>query len=159
MNKFIILSLLFTSIFAAATKDDIFERVVYVLKGMAKTEAAECAEVVLNNKDTFIAVAEEAVEKFNQGEDFDTILKNALFKVIGIDGFFTKCNLLTAYSVLNKFNTEDGLREIVQTVLDNFSLFYSYFSQVLPNMKAKEWNTAAENVGHFTSVATNFQVE
>ena len=159
MNKLIILSLLFTSIFAAVTKDDIFERVVYVLKGMAKSEVAECAEVVLNNKDTFISVFKEALEKFNEGEDFNLVFTNATIKILGIDGFSSKWNLIDLYSILMKFNSEDGLREIFQNVLDNFSLFYSYFSQVLPNIKVKEWNKAAENVGHLTSVATNYQVE
>ena len=159
MNKLIILSLLFTVIFAAPTTEDIVERLVYVFKGMAKTEVAECSQVIFNNKDTFVAVLNEALEQFNQGEDVQKILTNALSKVVVIDGFVAKCNLLGVSSVISKFQSESGLTEVVQTILENISSFYSYFSQVLPKMEKKEWNEAAEDVGHLATIATKFQVE
>ena len=163
MNKFLVLLLTLT--FASSFKlgdevpvDDIYAAVVALFKGMAETEEATCAAVLVNQKPKILEIVYAAIDEIKAGTEVETAIQNAAIKLMGVDGLVSECNVLAMPAIINKFTTEDGLIEIFQTLIDNIHEVFTYGEQVRDGIKNKDYNAAAEAFGHILSIALDFQV-
>ena len=162
MNKFFVLLLALTAVSSFRLKevpvDDIYAAVVALFKGMAETEEATCSQVLVNQKPKILEIVYAAIDEVKAGAEIETAIQNAAIKLMGVDGLVSECNVLAMPALINKFTTEDGLIEIFQTLIDNIHEVYSYGEQIRDGIKNKDYNAAAEALGHILSIALDFQV-
>ena len=162
MNKFGLILLLIASIssfpFTEIPEDDIYAAVVALFKGMAETEEAACAGVLVKQKDKILEIVHAAIDEIQSGVDTNTALQNALIKLMGVDGLVSECNVLAMPAIITKVTSKDGLVDIFQTCIDNIDEIYSYGEDIKAAFDEKDYNAAAEAFGHILSIALDFQV-
>ena len=162
MNKFGLILLLIAS-FSTFTaqeipEDDIYAAVVALFKGMAETEEAACAGVLVKQKDKILEIVHAAIDEIQSGVDTNTALQNALIKLMGVDGLVSECNVLAMPAIITKVTSKDGLVDIFQTCIDNIDEIYSHGEDIKAAFDEKDYNAAAEAFGHILSIALDFQV-
>ncbi len=77
---------------------------------------------------------------------------------MGIDGLVSECNVLAMPAIITKFTTKEGLVEIFQTLIDNIDEVYSYGEKIKEGIQNKDYNAAAEALGHILAIALDFHV-
>ena len=163
MNKFICILLL--AIVSCANLrlkevpvDDIYAAVVALFKGMAETDEARCSGVLEKQKDKILEIVYAAIDEVKAGTDVQTAAQNAVIKLMGVDGLVSECNVLAMPAIITKVTSKDGLVEIFQTLIDNIDDVYSYGESIKAAFDAKDYNAAAEALGHILAIALDFQV-
>ena len=162
MNKFILILLLATSCLnikiREVPEDDIYAAVVALFKGLAETEEAACAAVLVNQKQPILKIVHEAIDEIDAGVDTSTAIQNAVIKLMGVDGLVSECNVLAMPAIITKVTSKDGLVDIFQTLIDNIDDVYSYGEEMKAALEDKDYNGAAEAAGHILSIALDFTV-
>jgi len=125
---------------------------------MAETEEAACAQVLVNQKTRILEIVHETIDEINAGTDTNTAIQNAVIKLMGVDGLVSECNVLAMPAIITKVTSKDGLVDIFQTCIDNIDEIYSYGEQIKAAFDEKDYNAAAEALGHILSIAIDFQV-
>ena len=138
--------------------DDIYAAVVALFKGMAETEEASCAGVLVNQKDKVLEIVYAAIDEVKAGADVGTALQNALIKLLGVDGFVSECNVLAMPAIITKVTSKEGLVDIFQTLIDNIDDVFSYGEDIKAAFDVSDYNAAAEALGHILAIALDFQV-
>ena len=157
MNKFALLVLLFAAV-CTIDEDEIYSYVVSLVTGMAETEEAACAGVLVKQKSKILEIVHQAIDEINAGVDTSTALQNALIKLMGVDGLVSECNVLAMPAIITKVTSKDGLVDIFQTCIDNIDEIYSYGEDIKAAFDEKNYNAAAEAFGHIVSIALDFTV-
>ena len=155
--KFGLFLLLLASV-CTITEDEIYGYVVSLFKGLAETEEAACAAVLVKQKDRILQIVHEAIDEINAGTDTSTALQNALIKLMGVDGLVSECNVLAMPAIITKVTSKDGLVDIFQTCIDNIDEIYSHGEDIKAAFDAEDYNAAAEAFGHILAIAIDFQV-
>ena len=163
MNKFLIVLLLaIVSCKGLRLKevpvDDIYAAVVALFKGMAETEEATCAGVLVNQKDKILEIVYAAIDEVKAGTEVGTAVQNAVIKLMGVDGLVSECNVLAMPAIITKVTSKEGLVDIFQTLIDNIDDVFSYGEDIKAAFDAKDYNAAAEAFGHILAIALDFQV-
>jgi len=138
--------------------DDIYAAVVALFKGMAETDEARCSGVLEKQKDKILEIVYAAIDEVKAGTDVQTAAQNAVIKLMGVDGLVSECNVLAMPAIITKVTSKDGLVEIFQTLIDNIDDVYSYGESIKAAFDAKDYNAAAEALGHILAIALDFQV-
>jgi len=157
MNKFGLLILLFATV-ASITEDEIYDMVVSFFRGMAETEEATCAGVLINQKTKIMEIVHAAIDEYKAGADIATVAQNAAVKLMGVDGLIGECNVLAMPAIITKFTSKEGLVEIFQTCIDNIDEIFAYGQEMEAAIKEQNYNLACEKGGHILSIAIDFQV-
>ena len=128
MNKFLVVFLLaITAVSSCKLRevpvDDIYAGVVAFFKGMAETDEAACANVLVNQKPKILEIVYAAIDEIKAGTPAETAIQNAAIKLMGVDGLVSECNVLAMPAIITKFTTEEGLVEISKLVLIIFMKF------------------------------------
>ena len=162
MNKLGLILLLICSVFSFKLKeipeDDIYAAVVALFKGMAETEEAACAQVLVNQKTRILEIVHETIDEINAGTDTNTAIQNAVIKLMGVDGLVSECNVLAMPAIITKVTSKDGLVDIFQALIDNIDEVYSYGEDIKAAFDEKDYNAAAEAFGHILAIALDFTV-
>ena len=162
MNKFILVLLLATSCFSFKLReipeDDIYAAVVALFRGLAETDEFACAGVLVNQKEAILKIVHEAADEIAAGEDTNTVIQNAVIKLMGVDGLVSECNVLAMPAIITKVTSKDGLVDIFQTLIDNIDEVYSYGEDIKAAFDEKDYNAAAEAFGHILAIALDFTV-
>ena len=162
MNKFFVLLLALTAVSSFKLKevpvDDIYAAVVALFKGMAETEEATCSQVLVNQKPKILEIVYAAIDEVKAGTEIETAIQNAAIKLMGVDGLVSECNDLAMPAIITKVTSKDGLVDIFQALIDNIDDVYSYGESIKAAFDAKDYNAAAEALGHILSIALDFQV-
>ena len=164
MNKFLVIFFLALSAVSCfklkdeVPVDEIYAAVVALFKGMAETEEATCAKVLVDQKPKILEIVYECIDEIKAGTAAETAIQNAAIKLMGVDGFVSECNVLQMPAIITKFTTEDGLVEIFQTAIDNVHEIFTYGETMKDAIKNKDYNAAAEAAGHILSIILDFQV-
>ena len=159
MNKFFVVFLLFlVSVKTEVPVDDIYAAVVALFKGMAETEEAKCAEVLVNQKPKILEIVYAAIDEVKAGTAVETAIQNAAMKLMGVDGLVSECNVLAMPAIINKFTDKTELVGVFQTLIDNIDEVFAYGETIRDDIKNKDYNGAAEAFGHILSIALDFQV-
>ena len=162
MNKFLVVFLLISVASSFKLRevpvDDIYAAVVALFKGMAETDAATCSQVLVNQKPKILEIVYAAIDEVKAGTAVETPIQNAAVKLMGVDGLVSECNVLAMPGIITKFTTEDGLVEIFQTLIDNIHEVFTYGEQIRDGIKNKDYNAAAEALGHILAIALDFHV-
>ena len=162
MNKFILILLLATSclniIIREVPEDDIYAAVVALFKGLAETEEAACAGVLVQQKEPVLKIVHEAKDEIDAGADISSVIQNAVIKLMGVDGLVSECNILAMPAIITKVTSKDGLVEIFQNLIDNIDDVYSYGEEIKAALEDDDYNGAAEAAGHILSIALDFTV-
>ena len=162
MNKFILVLLLATSCFSFKLReipeDDIYAAVVALFRGLAETDEYACAGVLVNQKEAILKIVHEAADEIAAGEDTNTVIQNAVIKLMGVDGLVSECNVLAMPAIITKVTSKDGLVDIFQTLIDNIDEVYSYGEDIKAAFDEKDYNAAAEAFGHILAIALDFTV-
>ena len=163
MNKFLVVLLLIGSCLNFRVRDvpvdDIYAAVVALFRGMAETEQATCAGVLEKQKDKILEIVYAAIDEAKSGTDISTVIQNAVQKLMGVDGLVSECNVLAMPAIVTKVTTKEGLVEIFQAAIDNIDKIYDYGTNIKDAIIAKDYNKAAENLGHILSIVLDFQVK
>ena len=138
--------------------DDIYAAVVALFKGLAETEEAACSGVLVKQKDKILEIVYAAIDEVKAGTEIGTAAQNAVIKLMGVDGLVSECNVLAMPAIVTKVTSKDGLVEIFQTLIDNIDVVYSYGESIKAAFDAKDYNAAAEALGHILAIALDFQV-
>ena len=157
MNKFALLVLLFAAV-CTIDEDEIYSYVVSLVKGMAETDEAACAGVLVKQKAKILEIVHQAIDEINSGVDTSTALQNALIKLMGVDGLVSECNVLAMPAIITKVTSKDGLVDIFQTCIDNIDEIYSYGEDIKAAFEGENYNAAAEAFGHILAIALDFTV-
>ena len=162
MNKFILILLLATSCLnfkiREVPEDDIYAAVVALFKGLAETEEAACAGVLVQQKEPVLKIVHEAKDEIDAGADISSVIQNAVIKLMGVDGLVSECNILAMPAIITKVTSKDGLVEIFQNLIDNIDDVYSYGEEIKAALEDDDYNGAAEAAGHILSIALDFTV-
>jgi len=162
MNKFILVLLLATSCFSFKLReipeDDIYAAVVALFRGLAETDEFACAGVLVNQKEPILKIVHEAADEIAAGEDTNTVIQNAVIKLMGVDGLVSECNVLAMPAIITKVTSKDGLVDIFQALIDNIDEVYSYGEDIKAAFDEKDYNAAAEAFGHILAIALDFTV-
>ena len=162
MNKFLIFILAICAVSSCKLReipvDDVYAAVVGIFKGLAETEAATCAGVLTKNKAQILEIVNTAIAEIKAGTAVETAIQNAALKLMGIDGLVSECNVLAMPAIITKFTTKEGLVEIFQTLIDNIDEVYSYGEKIKEGIQNKDYNAAAEALGHILAIALDFHV-
>ena len=162
MNKFILILLLATSCLnikiREVPEDDIYAAVVALFKGLAETDEAACAGVLVKQKEPILKIVHEAIDEIQAGVDTSTAIQNAVIKLMGVDGLVSECNVLAMPAIITKVTSKEGLVDIFQALIDNIDEVYSYGEDIKAAFDEKDYNAAAEAFGHILSIALDFQV-
>ena len=162
MNKFFVLLLALTAVSSFKLEevpvDDIYAAVVALFKGLAETEEATCAAVLVDQKPKILEIVFAAIDEVQAGTELSTALQNAAIKLMAVDGLVSECNVLAMPAIVNKFTTEDGLVDLFQTCIDNIHEIYTFGEQIKEAVQNKDYNAAAEAAGHILAIALDFQV-
>ena len=162
MNKFILVLLLATSCFSFKLReipeDDIYAAVVALFRGLAETDEYACAGVLVNQKEAILKIVHEAADEIAAGEDTNTVIQNAVIKLMGVDGLVSECNVLAMPAIITKVTSKDGLVDIFQTLIDSIDEVYSYGEDIKAAFDEKDYNAAAEAFGHILAIALDFTV-
>ena len=162
MNKFFIFLLAICAVSSFKIKevpvDDIYAAVVGLFKGMAQTEAATCAGVLVNQKATILDIVNTCIAEIKAGTPAETAIQNAALKLMGVEGFVSECNVLAMPAIISKLTTEEGLVEVFQTLIDNIHEVFTYGQKIPDAIKNKDYPAATEALGHILSTALDFHV-
>ena len=162
MNKFILILLLATSCLnikiREVPEDDIYAAVVALFKGLAETDEAACAGVLVKQKEPILKIVHEAIDEIQAGVDTSTAIQNAVIKLMGVDGLVSECNVLAMPAIITKVTSKEGLVDIFQALIDNIDEVYSYGEDIKAAFDEKDYNAAAEAFGHILSIALDFTV-
>ena len=162
MNKFFIFLLAICAVSSFKIKevpvDDIYAAVVGLFKGMAQTEAATCAGVLVNQKATILDIVNTCIAEIKAGTPAETAIQNAALKLMGVEGFVSECNVLAMPAIISKLTTEEGLVEVFQTLIDNIHEVFTYGQKIPDAFKNKDYPAATEALGHILSIALDFHV-
>ena len=162
MNKFFIFLLAICAVSSFKIKevpvDDIYAAVVGLFKGMAQTEAATWAGVLVNQKATILDIVNTCIAEIKAGTPAETAIQNAALKLMGVEGFVSECNVLAMPAIISKFTTEEGLVEVFQTLIDNIHEVFTYGQKIPDAIKNKDYPAATEALGHILSIALDFHV-
>ena len=161
MNKFFLIFLLATvSCFPIkeVPVEDIYNAVVGLFKGMAKTDEAKCAAVLTNQKTKILEIVYACIDEIKAGTEIATAIQNAALKLMGIDGLVSECNILAMPAIITKVTTKEGLVEIFQTLIDNIDEVFSYGEQMKAAIEKKDYPGAGEAFGHIFAIAFDFHV-
>ena len=162
MNKFFIFLLAICAVSSFKIKevpvDDIYAAVVGLFKGMAQTEAATCAGVLVNQKATILDIVNTCITEIKAGTPAETAIQNAALKLMGVEGFVSECNVLAMPAIISKLTTEEGLVEVFQTLIDNIHEVFTYGQKIPDAIKNKDYPAATEALGHILSIALDFHV-
>ena len=162
MNKFFIFLLAIYAVSSFKIKevpvDDIYAAVVGLFKGMAQTEAATCAGVLVNQKATILDIVNTCIAEIKAGTPAETAIQNAALKLMGVEGFVSECNVLAMPAIISKLTTEEGLVEVFQTLIDNIHEVFTYGQKIPDAIKNKDYPAATEALGHILSIALDFHV-
>ena len=162
MNKFFIFLLAICAVSSFKIKevpvDDIYAAVVGLFKGMAQTEAATCAGVLVNQKATILDIVNTCIAEIKAGTPAETAIQNAALKLMGVEGFVSECNVLAMPAIISKLTTEEGLVEVFQTLIDNIHEVFTYGQKIPDAIKNKDYPAATEALGHVLSIALDFHV-
>lgn len=138
--------------------DTYYSYAVSLFKGMAETEEATCAQVLVEHKEEVLEIVLAAIEEVKQGKDVQQAVSDAVIKLLAVDGFVSECNVLAMPAIYTKVTSKDGLVEVFQALIDNIDDVYAYGEKAKDAVSDKDYNTAAENFGHILSIALDFQV-
>ena len=138
--------------------DDIYAAVVALFKGMAETEEASCAGVLVNQKDKILEIVYAAIDEVKAGTEVGTAVQNAVIKLMGVDGLVSECNVLAMPAIITKVTSKEGLVDIFQTLIDNIDDVFSYGEDIKAAFDVSDYNAAAEALGHILAIALDFQV-
>ena len=138
--------------------DDIYAAVVALFKGMAETEEATCAGVLVNQKDKILEIVYAAIDEVKAGTEVGTAVQNAVIKLMGVDGLVSECNVLAMPAIITKVTSKEGLVDIFQTLIDNIDDVFSYGEDIKAAFDVSDYNAAAEALGHILAIALDFQV-
>ena len=163
MNKFFVVLLLALGFVSAKgvreiPVEQIYDGVCHLFKGMAETEEAKCAGVLTNNKPKILEIINTAIAEVKAGTPIETAVQNAALKLMGIDGLISECNVLAMPAIITKFTTKEGLVQIFQTCIDNIDDIFSWGQKIKEGIQNKDYNAAAEALGHLLSIALDFKV-
>ena len=162
MNKFILVVVLATSCFSFNIRDipedDVYAAVVAIFRGLADTDDAVCAAVLVREKATILDIFREAEAAIEAGEDIYTVAFEAAMKLIAIDGLMTECNVLGLSGVIAKITTKDGLVEVFQAVIDNVDVVYSYGQDIAAAVQSGDLDAAFESLGRILAVVLDYHV-
>ena len=162
MNKFFIFLLAICAVSSFKIKevpvDDIYAAVVGLFKGMAQTEAATCAGVLVNQKATILDIVNTCIAEIKAGTPAETAIQNAALELMGVEGFVSECNVLAMPAIISKLTTEEGLVEVFQTLIDNIHEVFTYGQKIPDAIKNKDYPAATEALGHILSIALDFHV-
>ena len=162
MNKFILVVLLATSCLnikiREVPEDDIYAAVVALFKGLAETDEAACAGVLVKQKEPILKIVHEAIDEIQAGVDTSTAIQNAVIKLMGVDGLVSECNVLAMPAIITKVTSKEGLVDIFQALIDNIDEVYSYGEDIKAAFDEKDYNAAAEAFGHILYIALDFTV-
>ena len=162
MNKFLLILLLATSCLnfklTEITEDEIYDLVVSLFKGMAETDEAACAGVLVKQKEKVLEIVNAAIDEINSGVDVGTALQNALIKLMGVDGLVSECNVLAMPAIITKVTSKDGLVDIFQTLIDNIDDVYAFGEDIKAALDESDYNGAVEALGRILAIALDFQV-
>ena len=121
-------------------------------------EEATCAAVLENQKPKILEIVYATIDEINAGTEFETAIQNALLKLLGVDGLVSECNVLAMPALINKVTTKEGLVEIFQTMIDNIDEVFAYGEEIKTGIQNKDYNAAAEALGHIVGIAFDFHV-
>ena len=162
MNKFLIFILAICAVSSCKLReipvDDVYAAVVGIFKGLAETEAATCAGVLTKNKAQILEIVNAAIAEIKAGTAVETAIQNAALKLMGIDGLFSECNVLSMPAIITKFTTEEGLVEVFQALIDNIHEVFTYGQKIPDAIKNKDYPTVGEALGHILAIALDFHV-
>ena len=121
MNKFLVVLLLIGSCLNIKLRevpvDDIYAAVVAIFKGMAETEEATCAGVLVNQKEKILEIVYATIDEVKAGTELSVALQNAVIKLMAVDGLVrVVAHLLRRIHVclrLKRFQSVVALNQIV----------------------------------------------
>lgn len=164
MNKFIIL-LLFIIFFNHSNSqeisdeklDQIYDKVIFVLKGMSQNEKNQCFQVFMNNKQKLINLIKSIINEYEKGDkDFiSKILLNYGVPFFLIDNVGSKCNLINIQKAWDRLTTEYGIKEIGKAISNNSEVI-SNNTQIVKNDEKSENKFIA--LGKIISIILDFYV-
>ena len=99
--------------------ENIYDSIVYVLRGISKTEKYLCANIFVQNKPKMIQSITYLIEEFKISQDFSNLIAGLGVEIIGIDNSLTECRLLNIISVLNCFFSKEGIKEMGERISNN----------------------------------------
>ena len=164
MNKFGLLVLLIASVSSIEIKlsddetDQIYSAVVALFRGMAETEDATCAAVLVKQKDKVLEIVLAAIDEIKAGTEVKTAIANAVIKLMAVDGLVSECNVLAMPAIYTKVTSKDGLVEIFEALIDNIDDVYDYGSQAMDAIDNEDYDAAGEDLGHILSLGLDFYV-
>ena len=162
MNKFILVLLLATSCLnfklREIPEDDIYAAVVALFRGLAETDEYACAGVLEKQKEPILKIVHEAADEIAAGVDTNTVIQNAVIKLMGVDGLVSECNVLAMPAIITKVTSKDGLVDIFQALIDNIDEVYSFGEDIKAAFEEKDYNAAAKAFGHIVAIALDFTV-
>ena len=159
MNKFLLVLLVsFISCRIEFPFYDFYPVFVSLFKGMAKNEKSPCIDILMEQEDTILEYIFAAIDEVKLGQDVNTAIQIAMSKIIGINGLVTECNIFGINELLIRINSKEGIVKILQTLIKNIDEVYSYEEKIKESIKSKDYNSAAEALGHILSIAYNFKV-
>ena len=162
MNKFLVVLLLIGSCLNIKLRevpvDDIYAAVVAIFKGMAETEEATCAGVLVNQKEKILEIVYATIDEVKAGTELSVALQNAVIKLMAVDGLVSECNVLAMPAIYTKVTSKEGIVEMLQTGIDNIDVLFDYGLKIKDAIVDKDYNLAAENLGHIVSIVLDFHV-
>ena len=120
-------------------EDDIYAAVVALFRGLAETDEYACAGVLVKQKEPILKIVHEAIDEIAAGEDTNTVIQNAVIKLMGVDGLVSECNVLAMPAIITKVTSKDGLVDIFQTLIDNIDEVYSYGENIKAAFDAADY--------------------
>ena len=139
-------------------EDTIFNAVVGLFKGMAKTEEARCSASITNGKTQILEIVHSCIEEIKAGTDIIKAIGSAGMKIMGVSGVMSDCNVLQMTSLIPKFTTKDGFLDVLNTMVSNIDTIWSYGEKIPTAITDKKYDEAAEAFGHIAAIALKFNV-
>ena len=162
MNKFVLFfCIILFPIFSKCeeisdeTLSKAYDMVVIITKGMCNTDEKQCSTALENNKDKLMPIIKDMIKDIQNGDTISTVASKYVTKIIFIDGIGNKCNVFGLLSVVPKFSSPEGIKEIGDSISNNSSQIYPYVQTVL-NGESNEAKLMA--IGHIISIIFAFYV-
>ena len=162
MKKLGLLILLIASVSSLNLKalpvDELYAAFVSLFKGFAKTPQAACAGVIEKEKNKILEIIYMAVDDLNAGKNLNTAVQTAVIRLVGIDELVDECNVLAMPPIIANIGTKDGIIDILQNLIDYIDNVVSYGKKIKSALDIKDYNGAAEALGHILSIGFDFTV-
>lgn len=142
--------------------DEYFDIIGGIFIGMKEKDdgsESKCYNDILKGKAKIMKNIENSLKNVDKDKAIGEIFKNIIFNLIGVEGLFLDCNLLSfASNIISVITSSNEMSKLLSKIADNSSKYLLFIGKILENIKDNNKKEIGRYIGKIISSIFGFYV-